>query len=560
MASPGHVAPARIEQPSFDDLGTPLAAVTFVVVDLETTGGSPATDAITEVGAVKVRGGLLEGTFQTLVNPGMSIPPMITVLTGITNALVGPAPGIAEVLPALVEFLGSADAGTVLVGHNGRFDIGFLDAALRAHGYPKLSHRRVDTVALARRLVRDEVPNLKLATLARHLRATTEPCHRALADARATVEVLHALLERAGTFGVLGLDDLLALPSMRMHPSSGKLAMTARLPRSPGVYLFRDRAGRVLYVGKATNLRARVRSYFGSDDRRKVPQLLREAERIDHIVCADALEAEVREVRLIQQYQPRFNRRAKAWRSYAYLKLTLTERFPRLSVVREARRDGSLYLGPLHSAASAHTVREAIESAVPVRRCARRIGRHTEVEDSTPCVPAQLGVAACPCSGHTPEESYGALVDVVVRGLGGEPELLLDPLERRMVALGDAERFEEAALARDRLRVLVRALRRRRMVESLRTATRVEVSGGGRTYEVRCGRLMLDGDLEPEPTGACADHPPAREEIDELLIVGRWMASRAGRLRLDAADGTLASPLPPLRDYEPAGGLRPLPA
>src|SRR6185295_17493975 len=110
-------------------------------------------------------------------------------------------------------------------GHNIRFDISFLDAALAEHCYPKLSHRRVDTVALARRLVRDEVPNLRLSTLARHFRTRAEPVHRALADAQATVEVLHALLERAGTYGVLGLDDLLALPTMRAHPSSGKLAL-----------------------------------------------------------------------------------------------------------------------------------------------------------------------------------------------------------------------------------------------------------------------------------------------------------------------------------------------
>ena len=164
----------------------------------------------------------------------------------------------------------------MIVGHNIRFDCAFLDAALVAHGYPRLSNRRVDTLALARRLVRDEIPNLRLSTLARHFRTSVEPTHRAYADAAATAEVLHALLERAASYGVLGLDDLLALPKMRAHPSAAKLALTAKLPRKPGVYIFRDRDGRVLYVGKATNLRARVRSYFASDDRRKVPQLLRE--------------------------------------------------------------------------------------------------------------------------------------------------------------------------------------------------------------------------------------------------------------------------------------------
>ncbi len=360
------------QQRSFDDLGTPLHDVTFCVLDVETTGGSPAEHAITEIGAVKFRGGELLGHFETLVNPGMAIPPLITVLTGITEAMVLPAPKIAEVLPHFLEFLGDS----VIVGHNVRFDISFFDAALVAHGFEALSNRRTDTLALARRLVRDEVPNLKLGTLARHLRVPTEPNHRAMADARATAEVFHVLLERAATFGVLGLDDLIGLPSMHAHPSAQKLGLTASLPRSPGVYIFRDRAGRPLYVGKATNLRARVRSYFSGDDRRKIPQLLREVDRIDHIVCHDPIEAAVREIRLIQQWQPRFNRQGKLTRRYTYMKLT-DERFPRIITTRVAKAGDGIYLGPLPSRRSAELVREAIETVVPLRRCTTRLSRRT---------------------------------------------------------------------------------------------------------------------------------------------------------------------------------------
>src|SRR5437016_3541630 len=370
-------APAAVRgaprQQSLTDLGTPLVETTFVVVDLETTGGSANTDAITEIGALKLRGGELLGRLESLVNPGVPIPPMITVLTGITESMVLPAPRIAEILPPFLEFARDA----VIVGHNIRFDCAFLDAALVANGYPRLSNRRVDTLALARRLVRDEIPNLRLHTLARHFRTSVEPTHRAYADAAATAEVLHSLLERAASYGVLGLDDLLALPSMRAHPSAAKLALTARLPRAPGVYVFRDRDGRVLYVGKATNLRARVRSYFVSDDRRKVPQLLRELATIDHRVCATAFEAEIRELRLIQRLQPRFNRHGKSMRASAYLKLT-DERFPRLTVTRHPAPDGS-GLGPFHSATTAQLVREAIESAVPLRRCATRVGRRAAI-------------------------------------------------------------------------------------------------------------------------------------------------------------------------------------
>jgi DNA polymerase-3 subunit epsilon len=542
--------PRPPEQRSLDDLGTPLHAVTFVVVDLETTGGSAATDAITEVGALKLRGGELLGTLDTLVNPGVPIPPMITVLTGITEAMVLPAPRIAEVLPALLEFLGDA----VVVGHNVRFDVSFLDAALRAHGYPPLANRRVDTLAIARRLLRDEVPNLRLATLARHVRASTEPVHRAFADASATAEVFHALLERASSFGVLGLDDLLALPTLRAHPSAAKLAGTARLPRAPGVYLFRDRGGRVLYVGKATNLRSRVRSYF-ADDRRKVPQLLRETESVDHFVCAGPLEAAVREIRLIQALQPRFNREAKAWRRYAYLKLT-AERFPRLAVVREARADGAAYLGPFRSTRAAQHVREAIETAVPLRRCPLRIGKRAPLAAGAPCVPAQLGVSTCPCRGQIGDGEYAAIVEVVHSGFGTEPHRLLDPLATRMDRLAHAERYEEAAATRDRLRALARALDRRRSLDALRAPARLVLDTAEGTVELRHGRPVLGGGPGADVLETAPDLslPPARHELDELLVVARWLV--AARVRLTAVTGMFASALPRVPSFEPAGAAR----
>jgi DNA polymerase-3 subunit epsilon len=589
-------------QQSLADLGMPLSETTFVVLDLETTGGSAGVDAITEIGVLRLRGGELLGRMETLVNPGVPIPPMITVLTGITEAMVLPAPPIAEVLPPFLELLGDG----VIVGHNIRFDCAFLDAALVANGYPRLSNRRVDTLALARRLVRDEIPNLRLATLARHFRTSVEPTHRAYADAAATAEVLHGLLERAASYGVLGLDDLLALPKMRAHPSAAKLVLTSRLPRKPGVYLFRDRDGRVLYVGKATNLRARVRSYFASDDRRKVPQLLRELATIEHRVCASAFEAEIRELRLIQTLAPRFNRRGKSPRTSAYLKLT-DERFPRLTVTRRSPADGS-GLGPFSSTTAAHLVREAIESAVPLRRCATRIGRKAPLAEGPPCVPAQLGVAACPCRGHVDESVYGEFVAQVRRVLTTEPAIALSPLERRMMRLADDERFEEAAATRDRLAALARALERRRTLSMWRGIRRVVVRCEGLRVELRHGLVVFaeDGLLDgssftdsrcsedsskesarrrelpqtvtppPKPTpreesseeslrrgkvSRTGTPPPkttareesseeslrrefSAEEVAEVLAVDRWIQRNAGRFELLFVDGEFASPLP----------------
>lgn len=513
----------------------PLSETTFVVLDLETTGGSANNDAITEIGALKLRCGTLLGQMDSLVNPGVPIPPMITVLTGITESMVLPAPRIEEVLPPLLEFLGDA----VIVGHNIRFDCSFLDAALVNNGYPKLSNRRVDTLALARRLVRDEVPNLRLSTLARHFRTSVEPNHRAYADAAATAEVLHSLLERAASYGVLGLDDLLALPSMRAHPSAAKLALTARLPRTPGVYIFRDRDGRVLYVGKATNLRARVRSYFAADDRRKVPQLLRELTSIDHRVCATPFEAEIRELRLIQRLQPRFNRQGKSKRKSAYLKLT-SERFPRLTVTRTPTTDATC-LGPFHSANTAHLVREAIESAVPLRRCTTRIGRRTPIDPGPPCVPAQLGVATCPCRGHVDEGTYAEFVGTVRRALTSDPEVALGPLESRMHRLADDERFEEAAATRDRITALARALERRRTISMWRRIDRLVVECDGQRIEIRRGRVRWPDD---DDDLTLAQDPDDTGDVAEIFIVDRWIARNAHRVQIATIAGELASELP----------------
>ena len=170
---------------------------------------------------------------------------------------------------------------------------------------------RVDTLALSRRLVRDMVPNCKLGTLASILRLPHQPSHRALADVLATGDLLHALLERAGSFGIVGLDELLDLTRLLGHPQAGKLRLTTRLPHRPGVYWFTDASGTVLYVGKATDLQARVRSYFTGDRRSKVGRLLRQLHTINHRVCPGPLSAAVTEGRLIKAWSPSFNQQGK---------------------------------------------------------------------------------------------------------------------------------------------------------------------------------------------------------------------------------------------------------
>ena len=509
-------------QRTFDDLGTPLHEVTFCVLDLETTGATPASCEITEVGAVKYVGGELVGTFDTLVNPDAPIPPTITVLTGITQAMVIDAPRIAEVLPALLEFIGNA----VIVGHNVRFDMSFLNAAAERLGYGKLPNPTSDTLGLARRLLRSEVRRLNLSSLAAHFRSPVTPNHRAMADAQATAHVFWGLLERAGSIGVSHLEDLLRLPTAKGSPHYKKIELTDSLPRRPGVYLFRDRDDNVIYVGKAKNLRTRVRSYFYGDDRRSVAQMLRDLNRIEHRVCNTELEAEVTELRLIHSSVPRYNRRSRPPRSPQYVKLT-SEEYPRLSIVRTLRDDGCLHLGPFRSRRQANAVVAAIWDVVPIRRCLTKGGRR-----SPACNFAQLGVALCPCDGTVSDAEYRIVVNQLRHGIESRPDELLEPLVERIRHYARTARFEEAAELRDRHRALSSAVHDRRSWNVLREAGLLWAEdGSGDNVLVERGRLLASWsgtDQAPLSTTAVTSPSPhlVPESVvaaEEARLIWRWL-------------------------------------
>jgi DNA polymerase-3 subunit epsilon len=493
-------------------LTTPLHDVTFCVVDLETTGASPAECTITEVGAAKFRGGECLGTFQTLINPGVPIPPFITLLTGITQAMVGPAPPIRQVLPALLEFV----ERSVLVGHNVRFDISFLDAALTAGDRARLGMPVVDTVALARRLLGDDddVMDCRLGTLAARFGLAHQPTHRALDDALATADLLHFLLERAGPLGVTELDDLLRLPSIARRPYAAKLRLTARLPRAPGVYLFRDGQGQPLYVGSAPDIRTRVRSLFtvrSGPRLRTIGPVLTAAHHLDHLVCCSSLEADVLAVRLVHALEPRFNR--GSWRGYRYVRAS-GGRSPRLAVARSAVRAGTGWLGPLRSTGAARAAIAALTAALG---------------DGAPAA------------------------DRLAAAVAGDGEAVLGPLRRRAGSLGQTGRDGEAAAARVEVKALERALRRQHRLDALRRAERIVFelpSGAG--AELRRGRLVRAWPAGDAPSGT--DRRARSPAVAGPVADQRAGPAGAARRRADADGDGGPCAGPAARPLGPEGG------
>jgi DNA polymerase-3 subunit epsilon len=538
-----------------DELGTPLADVTFVVVDLETTGGSPKDSAITEIGAVKVRGGVVIGEFQTLVDPGHEIPPYISVLTGITSMMVAAAPRIGAVLPGFLEFA----RGSVLVAHNAPFDLGFLRAACAENDIAWPAVTSVDTAVLARRLLsRDEVPNCKLATLAPYFSATTSPTHRALDDARATVDVLHGLFERLGPLGITSLEELTGLTRQVDPERLRKRHLADGIPRGPGVYLFRGPRDEPLYVGTSNDLRSRVRSYFSSSEQRsRITEMVALAQRVDAIPCAHDLEAAVRELRLIAEHKPRYNRRSRFPERALWVRLT-EEPFPRLSVVRRVRPGTGVFLGPFPDRRAADAAVAAVHETLPLRQCTMRISARAPAGSA--CVLAGMGRCGAPCTGAQSVEEYASIAAVFAAAVGSDPSALVAPLLTRVDRLAAEERYEDAAVLRDRAAVLVRAVRRRQRLESLAAVpelvlARSDAAGGWHLSVVRRGRLVAAG-AAPLGTSVRAALPtllataetvtgPDEEQattVDETELVLRWMEKPG--TRLVQLTGVLASPAP----------------
>jgi len=513
-------------QTDLDD-GVPLAEATLCVVDLETTGGSPVEDRITEIGAVKVRGGERIGVFQTLVHPGVPIPPFVAHLTGIDDLTVARAPSIREVVPSFAEFA----RGCVFVAHNARFDFAFLNAALERLDFEPLPPPPVCTARLARRIVWPDIPNVRLATLARYFRTAARPRHRALPDAETCAEVLHCLLELGGRLGIRTVGDLRAALTARGRPNYGKIRLADGLPRAPGVYLFRNREGAVLYVGKSRDLRTRVRSYFHGDPRKQIGQLVEQTASVEGVVCPSEVEALAVEARLIRTHEPVHNRRGKTWRRYAYLKVDRGEAYPRIKLVREPRGDGC-YLGPFPSSRHARLAKEALEDAFPIRRCTRPMRAATRFP---PCALADIGRCVAPCDGRISLERYDELVRSLLSSLTS-PGGLLETLERRMTDLAAAERFEEAALARERLRALAEGLRRAR-TDSWLTSGQLVLRDRDGVVVSLAGGVPMGAGASPVPM------PVPRDRADELAAVRAWIArsrpvlQRAGCPPCEPVDG-----------------------
>jgi len=464
-----------------------LEDAAFVVVDLETTGLRPGSSHICEIGAVRVREFELEDEFELLVDPGVPLGPAISALTGLRDAeLRGQAhPSIG--VRRFLEFAGDG----VLVAHNARFDLAFLDRETERLTGARLAGPVVDTVGLARRLLAGRTPRAGLASLAQFFGTAARPCHRALPDAQATAEILVQLIGLAQERGARTVADLVELAAPRVRKVYAKRTLAFGAPPSPGVYLFRDRHDQVLYVGRARDLRTRLRSYFRSERQRPaVEAALSALDRIEWRVMGSELEASLEELRLLRELRPPAN-------------------------ARNARADRYVYL--------------------------RRRG------DKLVCsqTPAELG----PLRSRSRARLACRALDGAPRDELERPELALPRLRQRLQHLAECRRYEDAARLRDRIAALEQLVRQLTRLERLRTTRCCLIvpaaePGFARAIFVAGGRIADQRNLPPgggarlevEAGLAATDlvaqsHLPA-EELDALLLLGTFLRRPPPELRV----------------------------
>lgn len=520
-------------------LQQPLQQARFVVVDLETTGLKPGKAAITEIAAVQVSDGQLRDEFHTFINPGYHVPSVITRLTGITDDMLQDQPRIDAIFPQFHSFLGSS----ILVAHQADFDGRFLNFDAQRLLSTPLLNPLLCTVRLARRLL----PGLRsraLEAVADHLGVSCVNRHRALGDARITAEVLLILLEKLATHGVTTLGQLL---DFQYHARDGRRfefsvahPTLAHLPDTPGVYRMFDAKDRLLYIGKAKNLRRRVSSYFtnSSGHSDKVLDLVRNVREVTYDETGSELEAALREAELIYALKPPYNRLSKHLPRVAFLKLTVNNSYPRLGISAKPGSDRAMYIGPFRSRGFAEKAQRLLARLFNLRTCHGNLVPASEV---TPCLIGQVGSCSAPCASRVSLEVYRAQVAALLQFLNGESSQLRESLVEKRDIFAAELRFEGAARIQQDLQLLDQIQTVHQRFHWIVTRAHAFVllpsrePGAAQAYLVLNGRLIRGGlihsqeDLFPFVT-LCRDcfvtdqdKPLRPEEIDSSVILAAWL-------------------------------------
>jgi DNA polymerase-3 subunit epsilon len=562
-------------------LQAPLATTEFLALDTETNGLGGDACELTEIGAVLVGGGELHDRFSSLVQCSAPLRRGIQRLTGITQAMVDTAPPLEQVLPSIGELM----AGRVLVAHNAPFDQRVLRQAFDRIGLPWPDPPVICTAALARTLLPLQHKR-GLGVLADALGIEVEVAHRALADAETCGRVLCALFPRLCAHAATVADALQVLAPRRRARKGGSDGASAsrlgrdgtrrgarwagadsrgreldfsRLPRDPGVYIFRDDRGQVLYVGKSVSIRSRARAHFAPSAPAEAWTAY--ARVVDHQATVSELGALVLENRLIKEHRPPGNTRLiRADDRLVYIRCRLDIPFPVLEVAPDPAAGHAVSIGPVRGRSLAAELVEQLDSLFGLRHCGRRLTRRDH-----PSAYGQMGRCLSPCLGDLDPNLYRRRLDAALSLFSGADgaTALLRHISGQMQQAADRRQFERAAaLQRRRGRLATVLHRLGGVLEATHARPRLVLAphpadpGRAEAFWLAGGRLVDHGALpggddelvarteaavaRGGPAVAVGAHVPPGE-VDEVRIVGSWLASHPDTPQLTLAGQTTPS-------------------
>ena len=520
-----------------------LEETVFSVLDVETTGLSANSNHIIEIGIVKVKNLKIVDRFETLINPGTTIPSFITQLTGISNEDVFDAPYFEDILEEIKEFVGDS----IIAGHNFSFDSSFLKYEFMRNGSEPLYNEQLCTLKLARRMFPD-LRSKSLGSVTKHLKLRSKSAHRALSDAevtgRALIKMINILKKDSK---IDSINELLGYQRKALATRNTKVKESLKedvssLPNAPGIYYFLNSRGKIIYVGKAKSLRDRIKSYFSTTAPKKAKRIITQARRLKIEITNTELTALLTEAEAIKMANPKHNYQLKKYGLKYFLKVTKNHPSPRLEISNHFDFDGDDYFGLFISRKKAETVLEIINKTFRLRECTDK-----EISNHKKCFLAEIDRCTAPCVPGNSSE-YEKELARVYEFLFGKNQTALNRLLNKMKEYSDKEKYEKAAEVKEVVdMILAQTHKSSLLAEPVNNANVLfEVSGSFEKDYI----LLLEGkifvrDFKLSNTISFDDaidnyyenviltaYMPTEEDLEKLKISLNWLIKNRNSVRI----------------------------
>lgn len=434
-----------------DILSLKIEEAVFSVLDVETTGLSPFSNSIIEIGIVKVKDGKIIDSFSSFINPCRFIPPFITQLTGISNRDVDEAPMWDDIYKDILIFIDN----TIVTGHNLSFDYGFLSKEFQRVGLDYFKPHQLCTLRIAKRIL-PELKSRSLGNLAHHLGLKNADAHRALSDAKVTAAILLKFLGRLKLeHSISSVDELINFQYSSPQLGVKKIVNYElfkdinSLNKTPGVYYFLNSKNKIIYIGKAKSLKNRLLSYFAPGSPEKAKKIIKQAKNLKIEETNSELTALLLEAELIKIINPRMNVQLKKYNNKFFLRVKKDTPFPRIELTNSFDFDGNDYFGVFLSRKKAEQVLEIIDKAFMLRECTEK-----EFVKGRQCMLAEIERCTAPCS-NKDALSYSKELEEMYDFIFGRNQFALDRLLEKMKRYSDHLKFEKASEVKEVIQLIL---------------------------------------------------------------------------------------------------------